>query len=93
MLGSAFAAIGGPMNDIMTLTMIQTDLPSDQIGKVYSLRTILENSGLSLGLLLAVPLFTYLSVPFVIALCAFVMLATGAAGLLRFGCGPRHRHA
>ena len=84
-LGSAFAAIGGPMNDIMALTMIQTDLPPDQIGKVYSLRAILENSGLSLGLLLAVPLFAYLSVPHIIALCAFVMLAIGAAGLLRFG--------
>src|SRR6266516_4567031 len=85
LLGSAFAAIGGPMNDIMALTMIQTDLPPDQIGKVYSLRTILENLGLSLGLLLAVPLFAYLSVPLVIALCALVMLALGAAGLLRFG--------
>ncbi len=85
LLGSAFAAIGGPMNDIMALTMIQTDLPADQIGKVYSLRTILENLGLSLGLLLAVPLFAYLSVPLVIALCALVMLALGAAGLLRFG--------
>ena len=84
-LGSAFAAIGGPMNDIMALMMIQTDLPPDQIGKVYSLRAILESSGLSLGLLLAVPLFAYLSVPLVIALCAFVMLAIGAAGLLRFG--------
>jgi len=85
LLGSAFAALGGPMNDILTLTMIQTDLPADQVGKVYSLRTILESLGLSLGLLLAVPLFAYLSVPLVIALCALVMIATGAAGLLRFG--------
>jgi MFS transporter, DHA3 family, macrolide efflux protein len=69
----------------MTLTMIQTDLPADQVGKVYSLRTLLESLGLSLGLLLAVPLFAYLSVPLVIALCAFVMIAIGAAGLLRFG--------
>jgi len=85
LVGSAFAAIGGPMNDIMTLTMIQTDLPADQVGKVYSLRTILESLGLSLGLLLAVPLFLYLSVPLVIALCALVMIAIGAASLLRFG--------
>jgi len=41
--------------------MIQTDLPADQVGKVYSLRTILESLGLSLGLLLAVPVFAYLS--------------------------------
>jgi MFS transporter, DHA3 family, macrolide efflux protein len=85
LVGSAFAATGGPMNDIMTLTMIQTDLPADQVGKVYSLRTILENLGLLLGLLLAVPLFAYLSIPLVIALCALVMIAIGAASLLRFG--------
>lgn len=65
--------------------MIQTDLPVGQIGKVYSLRTMLENLGLSLGLLLAVPVFAYLSVPLVIALCTLVMLAIGAASLLRFG--------
>ena len=85
LLGSAFAAIGGPMNDIMTLTMIQTDLPADQVGKVYSLRTTLESLGLSLGLLLAVPLFAYLSIPLVIVSCALVMIAMGVAGLLRFG--------
>ena len=85
LLGSAFAAIGGPMNDIMTLTMIQTDLPADQVGKVYSLRTMLESLGLSLGLLLAVPLFAYLSIPLVIVSCALVMIAMGAVGLLRFG--------
>jgi hypothetical protein len=65
--------------------MIQTGLPADQVGKVYSLRTMLENLGLALGLLLAVPLFAYLSVPLVIALCALVMIAIGAASLLRFG--------
>lgn len=56
MLGSAFAAVGGPMGDIVLVTMMQTDLPSDQIGKVYSLLMIIESAGGSLGLLLAVPL-------------------------------------
>jgi len=37
------------------------------------------------GLLLAVPLFTLLSVPIGIALCASVMVAIGVAGLARFG--------
>jgi len=85
MLGSAFAAIGGPMGDIVLVTMMQTDLPSDQIGKVYSLLMIIESAGGSLGLLLAVPLFAYLSVPVGIALCALVMLACGVIGLIRFG--------
>lgn len=85
LIGSALAAIGGPMGDIMLLTMIQTDLPSNQIGKVYSLLMILQSAGASIGLLLAVPLFTLVSVPIGIACCASVMVAVGIAGLARFG--------
>src|SRR6266571_4620806 len=85
MLGSALASVGGPMGDIIMLTMIQTDLPADQIGKIYSLRMILASAGGALGLLLAVPLFNYLSVPIGITLCALIMAAIGVAGLLRFG--------
>lgn len=38
MLGSAIAALGGPMSDIMTMTMLQIDLPFNQLAQVYSLR-------------------------------------------------------
>jgi DHA3 family macrolide efflux protein-like MFS transporter len=85
LLGSAFAAIGGPMGDIMSLLMIQTDLPSNQVGKVYSLRMILESAGSSLGLVLAAPLFAFLSISMAITVCALLMMAMGIAGLLRFG--------
>lgn len=89
LFGSALAAVGGPMGDIMLLTMIQTDLPSNQIGKVYSLLMILQSAGASIGLLLAVLLFTLVSVPVGIALCASVMVAIGIVGLARFGfTGP-----
>jgi hypothetical protein len=64
---------------------MQTDLPANQVGKVYSLSMIIESGGASLGLLLAVPLFAYLSVPIAIALCALVMLLIGVLGLVRFG--------
>jgi MFS family permease len=85
LLGSAFAAIGGPMGDIVLLTMIQTDFPSGQIGKVYSLLMFMGNAGMSVGLLLAVPLFAYMSVPVAIALCALVIAVSGTLGLVRFG--------
>src|SRR5579884_2032352 len=84
MLGSALAAIGGPMGDIVLVTMIQNDLPSEQIGKVYSLLMLVENTGTSLGLLLAVPLFVVLSIRSGIALCALLMITVGTAGLIRF---------
>ena len=85
LFGSALGAVGGPMSDIMTITIMQTDLPSNQLGKVFSLRMILENAGGSLGLLLAVPLFVLFSVPVAIAFCALAMIGLGIAGLIRFG--------
>jgi MFS transporter, DHA3 family, macrolide efflux protein len=85
LLGSALAAVGGPMGDIMTIVIMQTDLPANQLGKVFSLRMILASAGGSLGLLFAVPLFAFLSVPVAIALCALTMSAIGVAGLVRFG--------
>lgn len=81
----ALAAIGGPLGDIMTLTMLQSELPSDQLGKAYSLRMILEIMGSSLGSLVAVPLFSVVSVPLGIALCSVLLLASSVAGLVRFG--------
>jgi DHA3 family macrolide efflux protein-like MFS transporter len=85
LFASALAALGGPMGDIMILTMLQTNLPSDQIGKAYSLSMVLESSGAALGLLLAVPLFNLVSVPLGIALSALLLLIVSVFGLWRFG--------
>ncbi len=82
---SALAATGGPMGDIMILMMIQTDLPSNQIGKAYSLSMMLSDAGGSLGYLLAVPLLGLINVRLGIAFSALLLLAVSAAGLLRFG--------
>lgn len=85
LLCAAFAAIGGPMGDIIATTMIQTDLPADQIGKVFSLFMLVESAGLSLGLILAAPLYALMNVRMVIDLSALLELAVAVAGLLRFG--------
>lgn len=85
MVGSAVAAIGGPMGDIVMLMMIQRDLPANQIGKVYSLRLTISSAGMALGLMLAGPLYALLPIPAAIAACALLIMATGAVGLLRFG--------
>lgn len=82
LLGSALAGMGGPMFDIMLLTLIQTKLPADHIGKVSSLRLMMEDAGSFLGLLLAVPLFAVLSIPLGIGLCASLMIAAGAISLV-----------
>ncbi|GCE18316.1 MFS transporter [Dictyobacter kobayashii] len=84
-LASAFAAIGGPLGDITMLTMMQTEFPVAQLGKVYSLRMVLANIGASLGLFCAVPVFAHISVMAGISICALLMIMMGVAGLLRFG--------
>ncbi|MBX6342725.1 MAG: MFS transporter, partial [Thermomicrobiaceae bacterium] len=84
---SALAAVGGPMGDIMQLLLIQTEVPDEQVGKVFSLEMTGESVGVALGLVLAGPLFGALSVPLAIGCCALVMVATGLAGLVRFGIG------
>jgi DHA3 family macrolide efflux protein-like MFS transporter len=87
LVGTAFAALGGPMGDIVLLTLMQRDLPQAQIGKVYALRLTTATAGMSLGLVVAGPLYALCPVPVAIALCAAVMLATGLAGLVRFSAG------
>jgi hypothetical protein len=87
-LGAALAAMGGPMGDIVLLTMMQRDLPPGQIGKVYALRLTTATVGMSLGLLLAGPLYLLLPVPFGIGLCAALILVAGLVGLARFRDEP-----
>lgn len=82
--GAALAALGGPMGDIMLLLIIQEELPTNQIGKVYGARLTLSSVGASLGLVLASPLFLLLSVRGGVLLCAGLIFATGAVGLSRF---------
>lgn len=85
LLGSALAAVGGPMGDLIIAIIIQTEFPSDQIGKIYSLRMVTANVGGSLGLVLAVPLFAHFSVMYTIGACACAMIALGICGIIRFG--------
>lgn len=84
MLGAAIAAFGSPVGDLIILTMIQTDFPSEHVGKMYSLRRLIAGTGLMLGSALAVPLFASLSLPIGIALCALLIVLIGAIGLARF---------
>jgi predicted MFS family arabinose efflux permease len=85
LIGSAVAAFGGPMGDIVLLTMIQHDLPANQIGKVYSLRMTIANAGISLGAVVAAPLYAAVPVSAGIALCAALIAMTGVVGLVRYG--------
>jgi DHA3 family macrolide efflux protein-like MFS transporter len=84
LLGAAVAAVGGPMGDIPLLTMMQIELPAEQLGKAFSLRYTFSNGGALVGTLLAVPLFALVGPRLGIGVCALLMAATGVVGLARF---------
>lgn len=93
MLGAALAALGGPMGDIPLAIMIQTELPSHHIGKVYSLYDMISSLGNILGPILAAPLYNYLSEPQAIAICALIIAFTSLLGLTRFRFREPRRQA
>ena len=87
MFAACVASVGGPMGEIPLLTMLQTDFPTEQIGKIYSLRMVAASGGGLVGLLLAPFLFAHLAVPIAISLAAIGVILVGALGLARFGTG------
>ncbi|HLZ60876.1 MAG TPA: MFS transporter [Ktedonosporobacter sp.] len=94
LLGSALASIGGPMGDMPYLTMMQTELPQQHLGKAFSLDMTIGSLGSLLGILLAAPLYQYLSVPLAIACCSLLIVGVGVSGLWRFGItGPEQKTA
>ena len=85
MAGAFLASLGGPMGDIMLLMIIQDELPSTQIGKVYSLRMVTAEIGYALGLGLALPVYNLVDVPVGIALSGLLLIVGGGVALLRMG--------
>jgi MFS family permease len=84
MLGAAIAAFGSPVGDLIILTMIQTDFPSEHVGKMYSLRRLFAGTGMTLGSALAVPLFARFPISSDIILCAMFIVSIGTVSLTRF---------
>ncbi|MDR7071094.1 MFS transporter [Fictibacillus barbaricus] len=81
--GAIIAAFGSPLGDIMLLTMIQTDFPTEHIGKIYSFRALLGGLGLSLGALIASFTYSYFPIPIVMAFFSGVILLIGFTGLIK----------
>ena len=83
--GAFLAAIGGPTGDVMLMVMLQTDIPRQDLGKVFSLRMCVMYLGGALGLLLAPMLYQVCSPKEGIAISALTFLALGIVGLMKFG--------
>jgi len=82
-------AIGGPMTDVPILMMVQRDFPTDQIGKVFSLRTTLSSAGLAIGYGVVGPLFEFFDVRTALVLACVPALLAYMAALWRFRVEPR----
>ena len=63
--------------------MMQTELPSQHIGKVYSLYDMISSLGSILGPMLAALLYAYLTVPQAISICGLIIVATSVMGFTR----------
>lgn len=79
----AFAALGGPLTDVIRAYLIQTEFPADQVGKVYSLRIVVSRASAGLGLVLAAPLFAWLEVRASVTGAGAVLALVAGIALLR----------
>jgi len=84
MLGAFCASFGGPMTDITLLVIMQKELPSGTIGKTYSLRMIVSDTGGMIGLGAAPLFYALVDIQTGMLLCAVGTVLVGIAGLIRF---------
>jgi MFS transporter, DHA3 family, macrolide efflux protein len=77
LLAAAFAALGGPMGDLMQTLLIQASVPPEHTGKAYAFSHTTSSAAMVLGLLLATPLYaTFPTRPvFVVAGLLFALLS------------------
>jgi MFS transporter, DHA3 family, macrolide efflux protein len=83
--GVMLSAIGGPTGDLMMMVMLQSDMPREDLGKIYSARQFISYLGSSLGLFMAPALFHFAGVQTGIAVSALAFALLGVVGFMKFG--------
>lgn len=72
------------MTDITLLVMMQKELPTDTIGKTYSLRMIVSDIGGMIGLGAAPVFYAVMGLQTGMLFCAVGTVIVGIIGLIRF---------
>jgi DHA3 family macrolide efflux protein-like MFS transporter len=85
MAAAAFAATGGPMNELPVLVRIQTDIPRPLVPAVFRLRLFMDHAGILLGLLIAPGLMSLVGTVPVVAAAGVATILVGLVGLWLFG--------
>jgi DHA3 family macrolide efflux protein-like MFS transporter len=83
MLATALTAIGGPLNDIPFVDLVQAQFPLRDLPKIFRLRMTMENLSTFVFMFLSPLLFRAFPIRSVIVGCGFFILFFGIAGLIR----------
>ncbi|MBX9770610.1 MAG: MFS transporter [Candidatus Obscuribacterales bacterium] len=87
MIAATFAALGGPMGELITLNLVTSEIDNSHLGKALSFRLLATNGGFSLGLLVAAPLYAHFDPTGIMIVCSVLMAITGVIGISIFGTG------
>jgi DHA3 family macrolide efflux protein-like MFS transporter len=77
---SAFSAVGGPMNDLSCIEMIQEVIQLRDLPRIFRLKMTLDNLAFLIFLLISPALFHFLSVRSVIVFCGIITIGAGMVG-------------
>jgi DHA3 family macrolide efflux protein-like MFS transporter len=87
-VAAAVSAIGGPMEDLAFVGMLQSGCETVDIARVYRFRMVVGNASYLFFFLLSPVIFKFLSVPLVMGLSAVAIFSCGIAGIARFFSEP-----
>lgn len=87
MVATAFTAVGGPMNDLPFVDLVQSRFELSDMPKVFRLRMATETGASLVGMLVSPFLFRMYSTSAVIASCGGVILVAALAILFRMTRG------
>lgn len=81
MVGAAFAAVVGPTADLPYLVLARRDFPAGMIGKLFSLRNLVDSAGMLLGMVVAAVLLGHVGIVETIAAMAATLCVVSLSGL------------
>jgi len=85
MVFNAIAAIGGPMNDLAHVDILQKRFAIRELVRVTRLRMAMEFGGMLIFLIAAPLLFQLLSPQWVVGLAGLIIFIVGVVGLVTYG--------
>ncbi len=92
-IGAIVAGAGGPMNDIPRTTLMQTALPTPDVGAAFRSWMVAANAGILAAMTVTPTVYRWTGPAIGIAVLGGIIVATGFAGLLLRLDGPPSANA